>query len=262
MEFTESQIERYSRHILLPEIGAIGQQRLMDASVLVVGAGGLGAPVLLYLAAAGVGRIGIVDDDRVELSNLQRQVIHTTQSLGTAKTESARDRMTALNPEPRIETHALRLDASNVMDLIAPYDIIADGSDNFATRFLLNDACMLQRKTLVSGALLRFEGQVATWRGHEPHLPCYRCLFPAPPPPNLIPTCSEGGVLGAVAGLVGCLQATEILKEITGVGKGLAGRLMVIDALNAEIRTVRLRPDPACPLCGPSPTLTDLSHHG
>lgn len=262
MDFSDSQLERYARHIILAEIGGTGQERLMEASVLVVGAGGLGSPLLLYLAAAGVGRIGIVDDDRVDLSNLQRQVVHTTEQIGTPKVESARDMLARINPEVRIETHALRLDPTNVARLIDAYDIVADGSDNFATRFLLNDACFFAKKPLVSGALLRFEGQLSTYRAYEDGHPCYRCLFPAPPPAGMIPTCAEGGVLGAVAGTIGCLQATEVIKEITGIGTGLAGRLLVMDALNAEMRTIILKRDPACPLCGDSPTITGLSHHG
>lgn len=261
MEFSDQQLERYARHIILPELGGKGQEKLLGSSVLVVGAGGLGSPLLLYLAAAGIGRIGIVDDDAVDLSNLQRQVIHATGRIGTPKVESARDMMAGINPEVEVETHGLRLDASNVSDLIGRYDIVADGTDNFATRFLLNDACYLSGVTLVSAALLRFEGQVATFKAHEGDHPCYRCIFPEPPPEGLIPTCAEGGVLGAVAGVVGCLQATEVIKELAGIGESLAGYLVILDALNANFRKISVRPDPACPLCGPNATITDLSIH-
>jgi adenylyltransferase/sulfurtransferase len=261
MEFSDQQLERYARHIILPELGGKGQEKLLGSSVLVVGAGGLGSPLLLYLAAAGIGRIGIVDDDAVDLSNLQRQVIHATGRIGTPKVESARDMMAGINPEVEVETHGLRLDASNVSDLISGYDIVADGTDNFATRFLLNDACYLSGVTLVSAALLRFEGQVATFKAHEGDHPCYRCIFPEPPPDGLIPTCAEGGVLGAVAGVVGCLQATEVIKELAGIGESLAGYLVILDALNTNFRKISVRPDPACPLCGPNATITDLSIH-
>ena len=261
-EFTDQQLERYARHIILPELGGKGQEKLLKSSVLVIGAGGLGSPLLMYLGAAGVGRIGIVDDDAVDLSNLQRQVIHATERIGTPKVESAAKAIKAINPDIKVEPHALRLGAGNVMELIAGYDIVANGSDNFATRFLLNDACYLARKPLVSAALLRFEGQVATFRAFEDGKPCYRCIFPAPPPEGLIPTCAEGGVLGAVAGVVGCLQATEVIKELLGLGESLAGSLVVMDMLGATFRRIKARPDPACALCGENPTITDLSRHG
>ena len=261
MEFSDKQLERYARHIILPELGGKGQEKLLGSSVLVVGAGGLGSPLLLYLAAAGVGRIGIVDDDAVDLSNLQRQVIHTTDRIGDAKVESARGMMLGINPEVKVETHGVRLEPGNVMDLIGGYDIFADGSDNFATRFLLNDACYLKGVVLVSAALLRFEGQLSTFKAHAGEFPCYRCIFPAPPPEGLIPTCAEGGVLGAVAGVVGCLQATEVIKELTGIGDSLAGHLVIMDALNATFRKITVRPDPSCQLCGDHPTITDLSIH-
>lgn len=260
-EFTDQQLERYARHIILPELGGKGQEKLLKSSVLVVGAGGLGSPLLMYLGAAGIGRIGVVDDDAVDLSNLQRQVIHATARIGRPKVESAAEAITAINPDVRVETHAMRLGPGNVTELIAGYDIVADGSDNFATRFLLNDACFLARKPLVSAALLRFEGQVATFRAFEADKPCYRCIFPAPPPEGLIPTCAEGGVLGAVAGVVGCLQATEVIKELLGIGESLAGSLVVMDALGATFRRIRVRRDPACPLCGTQPSITDLSGH-
>ncbi len=261
-EFTEKQLERYARHIVLPEMGGTGQEKLLTSSVLVVGAGGLGSPMLMYLAAAGVGRIGIVDDDAVALSNLQRQVIHATDRVGTPKVESARVAIAAINPDVRVEAHPVRLGPRNVLDLIAGYDVVADGTDNFATRFLLNDACYFARKPLVSAALLRFEGQVATFRAFEPDKPCYRCIFPEPPPEGLVPTCAEGGVLGAVAGAVGCLQATEVIKELTGIGESLAGHLVVMDALGATFRRIAVRRDPACPLNGDRPSIRDLSIHG
>lgn len=260
-EFSEKQLERYARHIILPELGGTGQEKLLKSSVLVVGAGGLGSPMLMYLAAAGVGRIGIVDDDAVDLSNLQRQVIHATERVGRPKVESAAAALQAINPEVTVEAHAVRLGVGNAMELISAYDIVADGSDNFATRFLLNDACFFARRPLVSAALLRFEGQVSTFRAYEGDNPCYRCIFPAPPPEGLIPTCAEGGVLGAVAGTVGCMQATEVIKELTGIGDSLAGKLVVMDALSATFRRIAVKRDPACPLCGAQPTITDLSAH-
>ena len=249
LDFTEDEVLRYSRHILLAEVGGVGQAKLRAASVLVIGAGGLGSPLVLYLAAAGVGRIGIVDDDTVELSNLQRQVAHGMESLGRNKALSAAAAARARNPLVRIEPHPLRLSAENALDLIRGYDIVCDGSDNFATRFLVSDAAVQARRTLVSAAVLRFEGQLATFR---PHLggPCYRCLHPAPPPPGLVPACHEAGVLGAVTGVLGTLQATEVLKEILGIGESLAGRLLVWDALATRFRTLRLPKDPACPACG------------
>jgi molybdopterin/thiamine biosynthesis adenylyltransferase len=262
VEFTEDEIRRYSRHILLKEVGGIGQARLKAARVLVVGAGGLGSPLVLYLAAAGVGAIGVVDDDRVELSNLQRQVAHTTGRLGAPKAGSAAEAARAINPGVDVEAHAARLTARNAGALIGGYDIVCDGSDNFATRFLVADACVLERRTLVSAAVLRFEGQLSVFK---PHLheggPCYRCLYPEPPPEGLVPACSEAGVLGAVTGVMGTLQATEVLKEILGIGESLSGRLLIWDALATRFRTVRLRRDPACPLCGPAPRITDLSEH-
>lgn len=262
MEFTDAQLQRYARHIILPEVGGVGQEKLLAGRVLVVGAGGLGAPLLLYLAAAGVGTLGVVDDDVVELSNLQRQVIHATERIGIAKVESARTALAAINPEVRVRAHRMRLDASNVMALLADYDVIADGSDNFETRFLLNDACHFAKKTLVSAAILRFEGQVATFKSHLGHdYPCYRCLFREPPPPGMVPTCSEGGVFGALAGAVGSLQAIEVLKEIMGIGETLAGALLVYDALTQTFRKMKLRRDPTCPLCGDHPTIVDLARH-
>lgn len=262
LEFSEDEIQRYSRHILLAEVGGTGQARLKAARVLVVGAGGLGCPVVLYLAAAGVGTIGIVDDDRVELSNLQRQIAHTTGRLGTMKAVSAAEAGAAINPGVRIEIHPTRLTADNAEALIARYDIICDGTDNFATRFLVADACVLGRRTLVSAAVLRFEGQLSVFKPHaHDGAPCYRCLFPEPPPEGVVPSCSEAGVLGAVTGVMGTLQATETLKEILGIGESLSGRLMIWDALATRFRLVRLRRDPGCALCGPAATIRDLSQH-
>ncbi|MBP2294016.1 HesA/MoeB/ThiF family protein [Azospirillum rugosum] len=262
MDFTDTQLHRYSRHIILPEVGGIGQAALLRARVLVVGAGGLGAPLLLYLAAAGVGTIGVVDDDTVDLSNLQRQVIHDESTLGLPKVESAAARIRALNPDVTVETHKARLTKDNALDLIGRYDIVADGSDNFATRFLLNDACYLAGKTLVSAAILRFDGQVSTFKAHlgDPH-PCYRCIFREPPPPGLVPSCSEGGVLGALGGFVGSLQATEVLKEILGIGESLSGSLLMMDTLYGSYQRIAVKRDPECPLCGAHPTIHDLSAH-
>jgi adenylyltransferase/sulfurtransferase len=232
--------------------------------VLVIGAGGLGSPVILYLAAAGVGTIGIVDFDHVSLSNLQRQIAHRTADIGRPKTQSAADAALAINPGIRIVAHAARLDASNAAELIGSYDVVADGSDNFATRFLVNDACYFAGKPLVSAAVSEFDGQLATFkarnRGDKPY-PCYRCLFPEAPPRDTAPNCSETGILGAVAGVMGTLQALEVMKEIIGVGDTLAGRLMIYDALAAHVRTVKVPPDPECRLCGTDPTIRDLSVH-
>jgi len=262
LDFSEAEISRYSRHILLAEVGGTGQAKLRAARVLVVGAGGLGSPLVLYLAAAGVGSIGIVDDDDVDLSNLQRQIAHTTARLGQPKAQSAATAAREINPGVALHAHRMHLAPDNALDLIAGYDIVCDGTDNFATRFLVADACVLARKTLVSAAVLRFEGQLSTFKPHAgADCPCYRCLYPEPPPDGLVPTCSEAGVLGAVTGVMGTLQATEVLKEIIVIGDTLAGRLLVWDALATRFRTIRLRPDPACLACGPNATLRDLSRH-
>jgi molybdopterin-synthase adenylyltransferase len=262
LDFTEDEIRRYSRHILLQDVGGIGQAKLKAARVLVIGAGGLGSPLALYLAAAGVGTIGIVDHDHVELSNLQRQIAHTTDRIGAPKADSAAQAAHAINPAVRIEPLSVRLDADNAAELIARYDVICDGTDNFATRFLVADACVLGRRTLVSAAVLRFEGQLSVFK---PHVagggPCYRCLYPEPPPPGAVPTCSEAGVLGAVTGVMGTLQATEVLKEILRIGESLSGKLLIWDALATRFRTVRLRQDPHCALCSPEATIKDLSQH-
>ncbi|MBI0536694.1 molybdopterin-synthase adenylyltransferase MoeB [Roseomonas sp. KE2513] len=251
LDFTEEELHRYSRHILLGEVGAIGQSRLRAARVLVVGAGGLGSPLAMYLAAAGIGTIGLVDHDTLELSNLQRQVAHTTDRVGRPKVESMAATLRALNPLTTVEAHAVRLTEETVRDLIPHYDIVCDGTDNFPTRFLLGDACHRLGRPLVSAAVLRFEGQLSTFKSHlgAPH-PCHRCLHPEPPPEGLVPSCGEAGVLGAVTGVMGTLQATEVLKEVLGIGESLSGRLLLWDALDTRFRTIRLRRDPACKLCG------------
>jgi molybdopterin-synthase adenylyltransferase len=262
MDFSDEQLQRYARHIVLPEVGGIGQEKLLSGKVLVIGAGGLGAPLLMYLAAAGVGTLGVVDDDVVDLSNLQRQVIHATNDIGVPKVKSAAMTVTGVNPEVKFEPHHVRLTNENVYELIEGYDIIADGSDNFETRFLVNDACHFAGKTLVSGAILRFEGQIATFKSHiGGDYPCYRCLYREPPPAGMVPSCSEGGVLGALAGTVGSMQATEVLKEIMAIGTSLSGNLMLYDALETEFRKISLKRDSNCPLCGDHPTISDLSIH-
>jgi adenylyltransferase/sulfurtransferase len=231
---------------------------LKSARVLAVGAGGLGSPLILYLAAAGVGRLGIADFDSVGLSNLQRQIAHRTADIGRPKTESARDAALAINPHVEVVRHDLRIAPDNVMALIADYDIVADGSDNFATRFLINDACFFAKKTLVSAAVTEFDGQLSTFKPHVAGCPCYRCLFPEPPPPGTAPSCSETGVLGAAAGVMGTLQALEVIKEITGAGESMAGRLLIYEALSTRFRSVTFRPDPACALCGGAPTIRTI----
>jgi adenylyltransferase/sulfurtransferase len=260
LDFTEDEIRRYSRHILLAEVGGVGQAKLKAARVLLLGAGGLGSPLALYLAAAGIGTLGVVDDDTVEISNLQRQVAHTTARIGVGKAVSAAEAARAINPDVRVDIHPFRLTAANALDLIGQYDLVCDGTDNFASRFLIADACALAKRTLVSAAVLRFEGQLSTFKPHEGG-PCYRCLYPEPPPDGVVPTCSEAGVLGAVTGVMGTLQATEVLKEILGIGDSMSGRLLVWDALAARFRTIKLRADPACRLCGPDATIRDLSAH-
>ncbi len=265
MDFNEAQIKRYARHILLKEVGGEGQARLLRSKVLVIGAGGLGSPVILYLAAAGVGAIGVIDDDDVDLSNLQRQIIHTTGAIGRPKVESARDTVGAINPEVELIAHHQRITSKNALDIISGYDLVADGSDNFPTRFLVNDACYFAGKALVSAAILRFDGQISTFKASPSSSgsgPCYRCLFREPPPPGQIPTCAEAGVLGALCGTLGSLQATEVLKELLGIGESLSGSLIIYDALTAAFRKIKVKPDPGCPLCGDNPTIKDLSIHG
>ena len=251
---TDAQFERYARHLILDEVGEAGQARLMAARVLVVGAGGLGSPILLYLAAAGVGTLGIVDDDIVDLSNLQRQIIHPTSQIGVSKVESARETIAAINPEIVVECHTKRIDEKNAETLVGAYDLIADGSDNFDTRYLLNDVCHNLAKPLVAGALSPFEGQVSTFKSHlgPPH-PCYRCLFREAPPQDAVPRCVEAGILGAVAGVIGTIQATEVLKELLGIGDSLSGSLLIYDALRSDFHRVKLPRDPECPTCSRTP---------
>ncbi len=257
MELNNDELRRYSRHLILPEVGLEGQKKIRSASVLCIGAGGLGSPIALYLAAAGVGKLGLVDFDAVELSNLQRQILHGTGDIGRPKTESARDSLRRINPHVEIVLHSTRLTSENALDIIRPYDIVADGSDNFPTRYLTNDACVLLRKPNIYGSIFRFEGQASVF---APHLggPCYRCLFPEPPPPGLVPSCAEAGVLGVLPGIIGVIQATEILKLILGRGLSLMNRLLLFNALDLKFRELKLRRDPRCPACGEHPTLTRL----
>ena len=250
------QFDRYRRHLSLPEMGVEGQSRLLESSVLLIGAGGLGCPLALYLAAAGVGRIGLVDDDVVDASNLQRQVLYRTSDVGRAKVEAAAERIEALNPDVRIDTYPLRLDSSNAMEIFADYDVIVDGTDNFPTRYLSNDACVLLGKPNVYGSIYRFEGQASVFDARSG--PCYRCLYPEPPPPGSVPSCEEGGVLGVLPGMIAIIQATETVKLLTGVGTPLVGRLLAYDALAMEWNEFRLRKDPECPVCGSEPTVTEL----
>ncbi len=266
MSLTPKEIERYKRHLVLREVGGAGQQKLKAARVLLVGAGGLGSPLAVYLAAAGVGTIGLIDDDVVSLSNLQRQILHDTQHVGLPKVESGREAISRLNPHVAVETHASRLTAANALEIIKQYDIVCDGSDNFATRYLVSDACYLAKKTLIFGAVGPFDGYVTTFKPYEqgpdgkPY-PTYRCLFPEAPPPGTVANCSEVGVLGAIVGVIGTLQAVEVLKEITGAGESLAGRLLIYDALGARFESVKIAWDPNNALSGEKPTITDLSVH-
>ncbi len=256
IEFTDEQIERYSRHIILPEVGGSGQQKMLEARVLLLGAGGLGSPAAYYLAAAGIGNLGIVDFDQVDLSNLQRQIIHSTERIGMLKTESAKKTIQALNPDVNVTLYNEKMDSSNIMSLIKDYDYVVDGSDNFPTRYLVNDACVMKNKTLIHGSIYRFEGQVTVFKPGDG--PCYRCLYPEPPPPGMVPNCQEGGVLGVLAGVIGNLQVVEVLKLILGIGKPLVGKLLIYDALNTEFRSLRLRRDANCPICGEKPTIKEL----
>jgi len=258
-KFTEEQIKRYARHIILPEVGGKGQEKLLNSKVLVIGAGGLGSPAILYLAAAGVGTIGIVDFDVVDLSNLQRQIIHNTERVGTPKVESAKKTVEMLNPDVKVITYNTRISKENIMDIIKDYDVVLDGTDNFPTRFLINDACYFAGKPLVSAAMLRFEGQVSVFDFRmKEQSPCYRCLFPEPPPPGLVPSCQEAGILGSIGGIMGCIQATEAIKLILGIGEPLVGKLLIMDALSMDFRKVKLRKDPNCPLCGEKPVIKEL----
>jgi adenylyltransferase/sulfurtransferase len=255
-QLSAEQLERYSRHFLLHQLGEKGQRKLLDAKVLLVGAGGLGSPVALYLAAAGIGTLGIVDADVVDRSNLQRQVLHTTDRVGMPKTASAAMTIHALNPDVQVREYPARLTVDNVMDLFRDYDVIVDGSDNFPTRYLVNDAAVLVGKPVVHGSIFQFEGQASVFKPHEG--PCYRCLFPTPPPPGMVPSCSEVGVLGVLPGVIGVIQATETIKLIVGQGEPLVGRLVMYDALAMRFREIRIRRDPDCPLCGAHPTITEL----
>ncbi len=250
------EIARYSRHLIMPEVALEGQKRLKAASVLLIGAGGLGAPLGLYLTAAGVGRIGLVDFDVVDFSNLQRQVIHGTPDVGRPKLQSARERIQAINPEVRLDLYETRLTSANALDIVRPYDIVIDGTDNFPTRYLVNDACVLLRKPNVYGSIFRFDGQASVF--FPPHGPCYRCLYPEPPPPGEVPSCAEGGVLGILPGLIGCIQATEAVKLILRKGTPLIGRLLLYDALQMTFQEFKVRRNPRCPLCGDNPTITKL----
>ncbi len=253
---SNEEILRYSRHLLIPEVTLEGQRRLKAAKVLCVGAGGLGSPLLLYLAAAGVGTLGVVEFDSVDLTNLQRQVLYTSVDVGQPKLDAAVARLRALNPDITIVPHRLHLDSSNVLDLFRSYDLVADGTDNFPTRYLVNDASVLTGRPNVYASIFRFDGQVSVFGAHDG--PCYRCLFPEPPPPGLVPSCAEGGVLGVLPGIIGSLQALEVIKLVLGIGEPLVGRLAMFDALAFELREVRLRRDPACAVCGPNPTVTAL----
>jgi len=257
MELNNDEIRRYSRHLILPEVGLAGQKKIKAASVLCIGAGGLGSPIAMYLAAAGIGKIGIVDFDTVDFSNLQRQILHTDADVGRSKAESAKETIRGINPHCEVVIHNTRISSENALDLIRPYDIVVDGTDNFPTRYLTNDACVLLKKPNVYGSIFRFEGQASVF---APHLggPCYRCLYPEPPPPGMVPSCAEGGVLGVLPGIIGCIQATEILKLAIGKGNLLVGRLLLFNALDMKFRELKLRRDPACPVCGDHPTIKEL----
>ena len=257
MELDSDELRRYSRHLSLPEVGLEGQKKIRAASVLCIGAGGLGSPIAMYLAAAGIGKLGILDFDAVELSNLQRQILHGTPDVGRPKTQSAADTLRRLNPGVQVVLHDTRLTSANALDIIRPYDIVVDGTDNFPTRYLTNDACVLLRKPNVYGSIFRFEGQASLF---APHLggPCYRCLYPEPPPPGTVPSCAEGGVLGVLPGIIGLIQTTETLKLILGQGTSLLNRLLLYNALDMQFRELKLRRDPQCPLCGDRPTIAHL----
>ena len=257
MELNNEEIRRYSRHLILPEVGLAGQKKIKATSVLCIGAGGLGSPIAMYLAAAGIGKIGIVDFDTVDYSNLQRQILHTDADVGRSKAESAKETIQGINPHCEVVIHNTRISSENALDLIRPYDIVVDGTDNFPTRYLTNDACVLLKKPNVYGSIFRFEGQASVF---APHLggPCYRCLYPEPPPPGMVPSCAEGGVLGVLPGIIGCIQATEILKLAIGKGHSLTGRLVLFNALDMKFRELKLRRDPQCPICGDHPTIKEL----
>ena len=253
---SNDEVQRYSRHLIIPEVGVEGQRRLKDARVVCIGAGGLGSPASLYLAAAGVGTLGIVDFDVVDLSNLQRQILYSSADVGRRKVEAAASRLTSLNPEVRVVVHDTPLSSANALDILRDYDVVVDGADNFPTRYLVNDACVLLGKPNAYGSIFRFDGQASVFGTKGG--PCYRCLYPEPPPPGLVPSCAEGGVLGVLPGIIGTIQATEAIKLVLGIGNTLAGRLLLLDALTMEFRTMKLRRDPACPVCGDHPTVTAL----
>jgi molybdopterin/thiamine biosynthesis adenylyltransferase/rhodanese-related sulfurtransferase len=259
-DLSRQEVMRYSRHLIIPEVATDGQKRLKNAKVLAVGAGGLGSPTLMYLAAAGVGTLGVVDFDTVDESNLQRQIIHGQSDVGRSKAESARDTIREINPLIQVNLHTERLDSTNVMELFAQYDLIVDGTDNFATRYMVNDAAYLLGKPYVWGSIYRFDGQASVFWPTAPggHAPCYRCLYPEPPPPGMVPSCAEGGVLGVLCASIGAIQTTEAIKLLTGIGEPLVGSLMVYDALEMEYRKIKVRKDPECPLCGKNPTITSL----
>lgn len=257
MQLSNDEIRRYSRHLILPEVGMAGQKKICSTSVLCVGAGGLGSPIAMYLAAAGIGKLGLVDFDQVDFSNLQRQLLHGTSDVGRPKAESAKETIQELNPNVEVVLHTTRLTSENAMSILGDYDIVVDGTDNFPTRYLTNDACVLLRKPNVYGSIFRFEGQASVF---APHLggPCYRCLYPEPPPPGMVPSCAEGGVLGVLPGIIGCIQATEILKLALGKGTSLTGRLLLFNALDMKFKELKLRRDPQCPLCGEHPSIHGL----
>jgi adenylyltransferase/sulfurtransferase len=257
MELNNEEIRRYSRHLILPEVGLAGQKKIKGASVLCIGAGGLGSPIAMYLAAAGIGKIGIVDFDTVDYSNLQRQLLHTDADVGRPKAQSAKETISGLNPNCEVVLYNTRISSENALEIIRPFDIVVDGTDNFPTRYLTNDACVLLKKPNVYGSIFRFDGQASVF---APHLggPCYRCLYPEPPPPGMVPSCAEGGVLGVLPGIIGCIQATEILKLVLGKGASLIGRLLLFNALEMKFRELKLRRDPQCPICGEHPTIKEL----
>ena len=252
---TPYQVSRYSRHIIMPQVGSVGQRKLLDAKVLMVGAGGLGSPITIYLTLAGVGTVGLVDFDDVDVTNLQRLILHYNDDIGRPKVESAVDTLKAYNPDTTVNVHEEPISSINAMEIMKDYDVIVNGADNFPTRYLVNDAAYLSGKTLVDGSILLFDGQATTY---IPGQGCYRCLFPTPPPPGEVPSCAEAGVLGMLPGMVGTIQATEVVKQVLGVGDSLSGRLLLIDALSMEFRTVKIRRNPQCPLCGDEPTVTEL----
>ena len=257
MQLSNDEIRRYSRHLILPEVGLAGQKKICSTSVLCIGAGGLGSPIAMYLAAAGIGKIGLVDFDSVDFSNLQRQIIHGTEDVGRPKTRSAKETINRINPNVEVVIHEMRLTSENALKVIAQYDIVVDGTDNFPTRYLTNDACVLLQKPNAYGSIFRFEGQASVFAPHRGG-PCYRCLYPEPPPPGMVPSCAEGGVLGVLPGIIGCIQATEILKLALGKGSSLIGRLLLFNALDMKFRELKLRRDRGCPLCGENPTITKL----